>query len=165
MYGEGQISEEVFTALRILADRGQLRPADLAVHGSRVPHRSVGHGDPVTENALHGIRLRLTQLEQVRAASEGVLADLEGQLLNINQRMDDKEQAAREIVERDEESARQRLAEKAELSLSRDRLAPQVKALQTDLNRLEDLCAQLEAKSIELEAVQARSRLKEEMLK
>ena len=165
MYGEGQISEEVFTALRILADRGQLRPADLAVHRSRVPHRSVGHGDPVTANALRGIRSRLTQLAQVRAASEKVLADLEVQLLDINQRMDDKEQAAREIVERDEESARQRLAEKAELGLSRDRLVPQVKALQTDLSRLDDLRAQLETKSIELEAVQARSRLNEEMLK
>jgi len=165
MYGEGQISEEVFTALRILADRGQLRPADLAVHRARVQHRSVGHGDPVTANALRSIRSRLTQLAQVRAASEKVLADLETQLSDINQRMDDKEQAARRIIERDEESARQRLAEKAELGLSRDRLAPQVDALQTDLSRLEDLRAQLEAKSIELEAVQARGRLNEEMLK
>lgn len=164
MYGEGQISEEVFTALRILADRGQLRPADLAVHRSRVPHRSAGHGDPVTANALRGIRSRLTQLAQVRAASENVLVDLKAQLSDINQRMDDKEQAAREIIERDEESARLRLAEKVELGLSRDRLAPQVDALQTDLSRLDDLSAQLEAKSIELEAVQARSRLNEEML-
>jgi len=165
MYGDGQISEEVFTALRTLADRGQLRPADLAVHRARAQHRSVEHGDPVTANALRGIRSRLTQLAQVRAASEKVLADLEAQLLDINQRMDDKEQAARRIIERDEESARQRLAEKAELGLSRDRLAPQVDALQTDLSRLEDLRAQLEAKSIELEAVQARGRLNEEMLK
>lgn len=164
MYGEDQISEEVFTALRILADRGQLRPADLAVHRSRVTQRSAGHGDPVTANALRGIRSRLTQLAQVRAASEKVLADLKAQLSDINQRMDDKELAAREIVARDEESARQRLAEKAGLGLSRDRLAHQVKAIQTDLSRLEDLCAQLEAKSIELEAVQARSRLNEEML-
>jgi chromosome segregation ATPase len=164
MYGEGQISEEIFYALRALADRGQLRPADLAVHRARVQHRSLGHGDPITANALRGIRSRLTQLAQVRAASEKVLADLEVQLLDIHQRMDDKEQAARGIVERDEESARQRLAEKAELSLSRDRLTSQVKALQTDLSRLDDLRAQLEAKSIELEAVQARSRLNEEML-
>lgn len=165
MYGEGQITEEVFTSLQILAERGQLRPADLAVHRSRVQHRSPGHGDAVTANALRGIRSRLTPLEQARAASEKVLADLEVRLLDIDQRVADKEQAAREIVERDEESARQRLAEKAELGLSRDRLALQVKALQTDLSRLDDLRAHLETKSLELEAVQARSRLKEEMLK
>lgn len=35
MFGEGQISEEVFTALRTLAEKGQLRPADLAVHSAR----------------------------------------------------------------------------------------------------------------------------------
>lgn len=165
MYGEGQISEEVFTALRNLADRGQLRPADIAVHRARAQHRSVRDGDPVTANALRGIRSRLTQLAQVRAASEKVLADLEARLADIDQRMDNKEQAARESVERDEESARQRLAEKAELSLSRDRLAAQAQALRADLSRLDDLRSQLEAKSVELEALQARSRLHEEMLK
>lgn len=164
MYGEGQISEEVFTALRLLADRGQLRPADLAVHRARAQHRSAGHGDPVTANALRGIHSRLTQLAQARAASEKVVADLEARLADIAQRMDDKEQAARESVERDEESARQRLVEKAEISLSRDRLESQLQALRADLSRLDDLRAQLEAKSLELEAVQARSRLNEEML-
>jgi hypothetical protein len=166
MYGEGQISEEVFTALRLLADRGQLRPADLAVHRARVQnHSSVGKGDPVTANVLRGIRLRLTQLAQARAASEKVLADLEAQLLDLDQRAADKEQAARELVERDEESARQRLTEKAELGRSRERLQAQAQALRADLSRLDDLHAQLEAKSLELEAVQARSRLNEEMLK
>jgi hypothetical protein len=165
MYGEGQISEEIFTALRTLADRGQLRPADLAVHRARARHRSAGHGDPVTENALRGIRSRLIQLGQARAASAKVLADLEARLLDIDRRVADKEQAARELVEHDEEFARQRLAEKAELGLSRDRLAAQAQALRADLSRLDDLRAQLEAKSAELEVVQARSRLNEEMLK
>jgi chromosome segregation ATPase len=164
MYGEGQITEEIFTALRILADRGQLRPADLAVHRARVGHRSMVEDDPITANALRRIRSRLTQLTEVRTASEKVLADLEVQLSEIDQRVADKEQAAREILERDEESARQRLAEKAELVLSRDRLTAQVQALRGDLYRLDDLCAQLEAKSMELVAVQARSRLNEEML-
>lgn len=165
MYGEGQISEEVFTALRTLADRGQLRPADIAVHRARARHRSPDHNDPETANAARGIRSRLTQLAQARAASEKVMADLEARLSDINQRVDGKEQAAREIVERDEESARRRLAEKAELGLSRDRLAAQAEALRADLSRLDDLRAQLEAKSLELEAVQARSRMNEEMLK
>ena len=165
VYGEGQISEEVFTALRTLADRGQLRTVDLAVHRARARHRSAGHGDPVTENALRGIRSRLTQLGQARASSEKVLADLESRLSDIDQRAADKEQAAREIIERDEESARQRLAKKAELNLNRNRLAAQAQALRADLSRLDDLQAQLEAKSVELEVVQARSRLNEEMLK
>jgi chromosome segregation ATPase len=162
MYGEGEISEEAFVALRTLADRGHLRPADLAVHRSHAQHR---HDDPGTANALQGIRSRLTQLAQARASSEKVLANLKARLSDIDQRAADKEQAAREVIKRDEESARQRLAEKAELSLSRDRLAAQAEALRADLRRLEDLRAQLEAKSIELEAVQARSRLHEEMLK
>jgi len=135
------------------------------VHGARARRPSTGHGDPVTANALRGIRSRLTQLGQARASSEKVLADLESRLSDIDQRTADKEQAAREIVERDESSARQRLAEKAELGLSRGRLAIQTQALREDLIRLDDLRAQLEAKSIELEAVQARSRLHEEMLK
>lgn len=165
MYGEGQISEEVFTALRALADRGQLRPADLAVHRARARRHSPDQTDPVTGNALRGIRSRLTQLAQARAASEKVLADLESRLSDIEARVADKEQAAREIVARDEASARRRLAEKAELGLSRERLATQADALRADLRRLDDLRAQLEAKSLELEAVQARTHLNEEMLK
>ena len=165
MYGEGQISEEVFTALRTLADRNQLRPADLAVHRARAQHSSAGHDDPVAATALRGIRSRLAQLAQARTSSEKVLADLEARLLDIDQRAADKKQAAREIIERDEEFARQRLTEKAELGLNRDHLAAQAQALRADLSRLDDLRAQLEAKSVELEAVQARSRLNEEMLK
>jgi hypothetical protein len=165
MYGEGQIDEEIFTALRTLADRGQLRPADLAVHRAHAGHPSAGHDDPAAANAMRAIRSRLAQLAQARAASEKVLASLEAQLLDIDQRVAGKEQAAREIIERDEESARQRLAEKAELGLSRDRLGAQALALREDLSRLDDLRAQLEARSVELEALRARSRLSEEMLK
>lgn len=164
MYGEGRINEEVFTALRTLANRGQLRPADIAVHRAHAGRRSADHTDPVTGNALRGIRSRLTQLAQARAASEKVLADLVSRLSDIEARAAGKEQAAREIIEHDEESARRRLAEKAELGLSRERLEAQAQALRTDLSRLDDLRAQLESKSIELEAVQARRRLNAEML-
>jgi hypothetical protein len=157
IYGEGRIGEEVYTALRTLADRGQLRPADLAVHQARGQSRSPGRNDPVTANALRGIRARLAQLAQARAISEQVLADLENRLQDIDRRVTGKEQAARAIVENDEESARRRLAEKAELGLSRTRLADQAQALRADLIRLDDLQAQLETRSIELEAVQARS--------
>ena len=165
MYGEGLISGEVFTAFRTLADRGQLRPADLAVHRARAQHRPAAHEDPRAANAMRGIRSRLTQMAQVRAASEKVLMDLESRLLEIDQRVADKEQAAREIIGSDEVSARQRLAEKAELTSSRDRLTTQAQGLRADLRSLDDLRAQLEAKFLELETVQARSRLNEEMLK
>jgi hypothetical protein len=165
MYGEGQISEEVFKALQRLADSGQLQPADLAVHRSRAQRRFIGHDDPAVSNALRGIRLRQTQLAQARSSSEKVLADLEVRMSDIDRQVGEKEQAARDIVDHDEEAARQRLAEKAELSLSQERLVAQVQALRTDINRLDDLQAQLKTRALELEAVQARSRLNEEMLK
>lgn len=183
MYGEGQITEEVFTALRALADKGQLRPADLAVHRARAAssifdahHRPAGRRDPSTlpsvagqalTTALRGLRSRLAQLAQARAASEKVLADLATRLAGLDERAVGKEQAARDAltVGQDDTAARQRLAEKAELTRSRDRLATQTDALRADLARLDDLRAQLEAKAAELEAVQARDRLNEEVLK
>ncbi len=165
MYGEGQISEEVFSAFQTLADQGQLRPADLAVHLARARKYPVQPDDPTTANALRAIRSRLTQLAQARSGSEKVMADLETQISDIDRRVIEKEKAARQTVQQDEKIARQRLAEKVELASSRDRLESQAQALRADLSRLGDLRAQLETKSIELEAVQARSRLREEVLK
>ncbi len=167
MYGEGQISEEVFTALRALADRGQLRPADLAAHRARARRRPIGSNAAAVANALRGIRSRLAQLAQARTASERVLANLEARLSGLEDRVVGKEQAARDAiaVERYEMAARQRLAEKVEFASSRDRLAVQVQALRADLARLDDLRTQLEAKAAELEAMQARIRLSEEVLK
>lgn len=166
MYGEGQISEVVFTALRALADRGELRPADLAVHRARTRRRPAGRGDAAVTDALRGIRSRLAQLAQVRASSATVLADLETGLAGLDERIVGKEHFARDAlaVERDEDAARRRLAEKAELTASRERLTAQAQALRADLARLDDLRAQLEAKAAELEAVQARGRLNEEVL-
>ena len=165
LYGEGQISEEVFTALRTLAEHSQLRPADLAVHRARSRGTSSGSGDPVMANALKGVRSRLTQLGQTRASSERVLNDLESRLAGLEDRVAAKDQSARQAVGRDDEAARQRLAEKMELIESRERLATQAVALKADLSRLDDLCAQLETKAAELEAAQARSRLNAEMIK
>jgi len=165
MYGDGQIGEEVFAALRALADRGQLRPADLAVHRARAQRRPAGRGDLALASALRGIQVRLAQLAQARATSEKVLADLETRLADLGRQIAGKEQVARETVERDEGVARRRLAEKAELAGGRDRLAAQAQALRADLAQLDDLRAQLEIKAAELEAVRARSRLAEEVLK
>lgn len=165
LYGEGQIGEEVFTALRTLAERGQLRSVDLAVHRARSHQTSSGPSDPIITNALRGVRSRLAALGQTRASSGRVLNDLESRLAALDDRITAKEQAARQAAGRDDEAARQRLAEKMELIESRERLAAQATALKADLSRLDDLCAQLETKAAELEAVQARSRLREEVLK
>jgi len=165
MYGDGQINEEVFTALRSLADRGQLRPADLAVHQARARRGQESHDDAAISNAQRGIRSRITQLAQARASAGKVLVDLENRLTEIDGRMAGKEQAARENIERDEQTARLRLSEKVELASSRDRLAVQAQALRSELIRLDDLRTQLDAKSAELEAAQVRSRLNVEMIK
>ena len=157
MHGEGQISQEVFHALRALAERGQLRPADLAVHQARARRGANERGDPAIGNALRGIRARLNQLQQARTGSEKVLADLETRRAELDERVAAKEQAARQVMGQDEETARQRLFEKANLASGYERLAAQAQALRADLARLDDLYTQLEAKSAELEAVQARS--------
>jgi hypothetical protein len=161
MYGEGQIEEEVFTALKALAERGQLRPADLAVHRVRAQRHPPHIKNVEVANALRGVRSRLAQMERTRETSAGVLADLEVRLEGLNQRMISKEQAARQAIEQDEEAARQRLAEKAELESSYERLSSQAQALRDDLARLDDLQIQLEAKMAELEVLQARGELVE----
>jgi chromosome segregation ATPase len=159
MYGDGLISEEVFDALRALADRGQLRSADLAVHLARARRGQTERGDPAVANALSGIRSRLARLLQARTISEKALADLDARLEDLDQRIAVKKQAARQIVAHDEAAARRHLSQKAELASSRQRLASQAQALREDLARLDDLRAQLAAKAAELEAVQARSQL------
>ncbi len=162
MYGEGQISEQVFSALRSLAERGELRPADLAVHRARARRGAIGSGDRETANALRAIRSRLAQLAQARRGSERVLADLEARMARMERRMADKDEAARQALRSgDEERARLRLSERAELEESRARLMAQAQALRSDLERLDDLRTQLEAKAAELEAVRARGRLAE----
>ena len=157
MHGEGQISEEVFNALHVLAERGQLRPADLAVHLARARRGRSEGGDAAIGNALRGIRSRHAKLVQARVGSEKVLADVEARLSELDERIAAKEQTARQSVIKDEETARQRLTEKAELASNRERLAAQAQALRADLARLDELNLQLETKSAELEAVQARS--------
>lgn len=165
MHGEGQISEEVFNALQVLAKRGQLRPADLAVHRARARRGGSEGGDAAIGNALRGIRSRHAKLEQARVGSKKVLADLEVRLSELDERIAAKEQAARQSVAQNEDTARQRLAEKAELASSRERLAAQAQALRADLARLDELNLKLEDKSAELEAVQARNRMSAEMIK
>ncbi|GMR09878.1 MAG: hypothetical protein BMS9Abin28_0698 [Anaerolineae bacterium] len=160
MYGEGQISEEVFTALQALANRGQLRQADLAVHRAGSRHPRGPRMDQEVTNALRGIRSRLNQLAEARKGSERVLSNLEARTAEMAERMAAKERAARQALgEGDEQIARQRLAEKAELSTSRARLIGQAQALRDELARLTDLRSQLKAKALEMEAVLARGEL------
>ena len=162
LYGDGLIADDVFAALRTLADHGQLRPADLAVQRARARRRPPSDADSAAANALRGVRSRLAQLAQARRAAELVLTDLDSRLAGMGERISRKERAAREAlaVESDEASARRRLEEKAEFARSRDRLGAQAQALRADLGWLDDLQAQLEARAAELAAVQARSDLR-----
>jgi hypothetical protein len=159
MHGQGQISEEVFNALRDLADNARLRPADLAVHGARARRRGSQPQDRVA-NALRGIRSRQRQLSEARSRSEKVLANLEARVAEMDDRMANKGRVARQAVsEGDVAAARVQLTEKEALSSGRGRLAKQARALRDDLTRLDDLYRQLEAKEVELKAVRARGEL------
>lgn len=164
LYGEGQVTEEVFAALRALADGGQLRSADLAVHRVNARRRGPApRADVEVSNALRAIRARLAGLDETRRASEQVLGDLKARLADLDRRIAEKDTRARESVQTDEQIARARLTEKTELAASRERLAVQAEALRADLSRLDDVCAQLEAKASELEAVHARGRVAQEV--
>lgn len=164
MHGEGLIGEDVFQALRALAERGQLRPADLAVHRARAPQRPAGRSDPALSQAFQSIRSRLAKLEQARVESERILAGLEARLAGLDERIEEKEDLARQTLAGDEAAARRRLGEKVELASTRDRLAAQAEVLRADMNRLRDLRVQLEARAAEMEAVAARERWNEEVL-
>ena len=159
MYGRGELSNEVFAALKPLAERGALRPADLAVHRVRAGRRRPRPAGRETAAALRQVQLRLAQLDEAQEDSSQTLADLEARMAGLVERATGKEQAARQLVATDEEAARRLLTEKAELEASRQRLAEQAQALRDDLARLDDLRAQLEAKAAELEAVGAREEL------
>jgi len=159
MYGEGQIDEQVFTAFRTLSERGQLRPADLAVHQAGARNRPTQREDVEVLNALKGIRSRMSQLAQVRSTSAKVLADLESRLAQLDESIEVKERAARQSVQFDEDTARRKLIEKSDLASRYERLSSQAQALRDDLARVDELCSQLEFKAGELEAVLARSEL------
>lgn len=160
MYGEGVISEEVFNVLRLLADKGKLRPADLAVHQVNATQPINRKTDSEVHNAIRGVRSRLAQLAETRSNSEKVLKELETRLTKLDNEVDTKEQNARQAVgKNNEDTARQRLTEKADLAGSHSRLAAQAEALREDLIRLNHLRIQLETKAAELEAVRAREEL------
>jgi hypothetical protein len=159
MYGRGELSEAAFGALKPLAERRVLRPADLAVHRLKARRRGPRPGGGETATALRQVRARLMQLGEAREASSRALADLEAQMAELAERATGKEQAAREQVTTDEAATRRALTEKAALEASHERLAAQAAALRDDLARLDDLRAQLEAKATELEAVGAREGL------
>ena len=160
MYGEGVIGEDVFNALRVVADRGELRPADLAVHRANARQRLTLRAGSEVQNALRGVHMRITKLIETRTTSGKILAELEARLANLDKGVASKEQNARQAVsENDEDTARRRLTEKADLVASQTRLFAQVQALREDLARLDHLRTQLETIAAELEAVNARSEM------
>jgi hypothetical protein len=109
--------------------------------------------------ALRQVQARLARLHEARETSSRILADLEARMARLLERTTGKEQIARELVATDEEAARRLLIERAELEMSHERLAKQVRALRDDLARLDDLQAQLEAKAAELKAIGIREDL------
>jgi phage shock protein A len=160
MYGQGLINDEVFNALRVLSAEGKLRPADLAVHRIKVNRRATRKVDSELQNALRGIRSRLTQLRETRANSEKVLHDLEARIADLDEAVSAREQKARQAVgENNEDVARRQLSEKTDLIKNRAQLDTQAKALREDLTRLDRLRTQLETKVAELDAVRTREEL------
>jgi prefoldin subunit 5 len=161
MAGRGQLSNEAFEALRSLADRGQLRPADLAVHRARAGRQAPrgSRGDALEAAALRQVQARLAQLDEARESSAAVLADLESRLDRLAAQIESKEQDARDRVATEEAAARRALTEKAALADSYRRLNEQAQALRNDLARLDEMRLQLEDRAAELEAVLARSEL------
>jgi chromosome segregation ATPase len=157
------LSNETFEALKTLADRGQLRPADLAVHqvraGRQASRGSRTDTDAKRAGALRQVRARLAQLDEARESSVAVLADLESRLDRLTSQIAAKEQAARDRVVTDEAAARRALTEKAALADSYHRLNEQAQALRDDLARLDEMRLQLADRAAELEAVQARSEI------
>lgn len=159
MYGQGELSDEVFAAFKSLAERGALRPADLAVHRVGARRRRPRPEGSETAAALRQVQVRLAQLDEAREASSQILTNVETRMAGLAERATGKEQAARQLLATEEEAARRLLMERAELEASRERLAEQAQALRDDLARLDDLRAQPEAKATELEAVGAREGL------
>ena len=167
MAGRGELGDEAFKALKALAARGQLRPADLAVHHpSGTPRaragRQVGRRadtDAERAAALRQVQARLAQLDDARESSSAVLADLESRLDRLASQIAVKEQAARDHVATDEGAARRTLTEKAALADSYRRLNEQAQALRDDLARLDEMRLQLEDRAAELEAVLARGEI------
>ncbi|MEW5958170.1 MAG: hypothetical protein AB1801_10630 [Chloroflexota bacterium] len=159
--GRGQLSDEAFEALKSLADRGQLRPADLAVHrikaGRQGRHRA--HPEAKQAAALRQVQARLAQLDEARESSAAVLADLESRLDRLAAQIEAKEQDARDRVATDEAAARRILTEKAALTDSYRRLNEQAQALRDDLARLDQMRLQLADRAAEWEAVLARSEI------
>jgi len=159
MAGRGQLGDEAFEALKSLADQGQLRPADLAVHRVKAGRQRHRRANAEEAAALRQVQARLAQLDEARESSAAVLADLESRLDRLASQIAAKEQAARDRVTTDEGAARCALTEKAALADSYHRLNEQAQALRDDLTRLEEMRLQLEDRAAELEAVQARSNI------
>jgi len=159
MVDRGELSDEVFKALKALAARGQLRPADLAVHRVRAGRQVRRRAETEEAAALRQVRARLAQLDDARESSSAVLADLESRLDRLASQIASKEQDARDRVATDEGAARRILTEKAALADSYRRLNEQAQALHDDLARLDEIRLQLEDRAAELEAVLARSEI------
>lgn len=158
LYEQGSIDEATFQQLKPLAERGQLRPVDVAVLQYEARHHGKRLRPSVEEEeALRLLKARRARLLAARRTSEQTLNKVEQQIADLEKRIQEKEGTARAVVVRDEEQARQLLHEKHLFEESKARLEEQARALREDIQALDDVVAQVDAKIVELEAMQSRA--------
>lgn len=159
LYEQGLIDDAALERLRRLAEQGQLRPVDVAVLRFEAQKRGQVRHPLEEEEGLRLLRARRARLLRAQEASRQVIQRLERQIAALEERAQEKEQAARAVIARDEVTARRLLQEKLVFEETKARLEEQARGLREDLQTLEDVIAQIEAKILELEAVQARADL------
>ena len=163
MYAKGQIGKEVYRELKTLALQGQLRRSDLLVHQTRSLSSDYYGKNKEIWDTIKGINTRLTQLQMIRKDLNATLDNLAFRMKDLQERINEKESAARHAASENDDLARERLLEKAEFQTSYERLQAQAVSLKKDLAELDDLQAQLEAKKSELKAVLTRASVTEQI--
>jgi len=158
LYEQGLIDDAALQRLRRLAERGELRPVDVAVLRFEARKRSTTR--PASEEeGLRLLKARRARLLSAQQASRETLRRVEAQIAELEDRIQEKEEAARAVVAQDEARARRFLEEKAVFEESKARLEKQARALREDIQALDDVLAQVEAKRVELEAMRTRAEI------
>ncbi len=158
LYEQGAIDDDTFQRLKSLAERGQLRPVDVAVLRYEARQQAAAaRPSREEEEGLRLLKARRARLLTARRASEQTLSKVEAQIADLDARIQEKESAARAVIATDEDKARRFLEEKHLFEESRARLEEQAQALREDIRALDDVLAQVEAKIVELEAMQSRA--------
>ncbi len=152
LYEEGWIDEVTFNRFRALADRGVLRPVDVAVLQYETQRRAQQRRPSREEKTLRQLRARRARLVTVQQRSQETLARLMAHLQTLEHRIAAKEAAARDALPDNEAEARRYLEEKVALTAARDKLRQQIQALEADLTTLEDVILQIDTQMAALDA-------------